>query len=118
MADIAIPVLLSLFLGPGVGQLYNREYKKATYLIGLSVLILLAAVAWFKQALAPYLPTDITTIDHAALQSMVQNAVTQVLRGRASTFYTYESMLLVLWMYSVVDAYRGALRRRSKTEIK
>ncbi len=28
MATIIIPVLLCFFLGPGVGQLYNKEYKK------------------------------------------------------------------------------------------
>src|SRR5947209_1695707 len=102
MAEIAIPVLLSLFLGPGVGQLYNREYKKAAYLIGLSVVVLFAAIAWFRQAMLPYLPTDITIVDRAALQAMVQNAVTHVMSGHSSTFYTYEFLLLVLWMYSVV----------------
>ena len=33
MATIIIPVFLCLFLGPGVGQLYNKEIKKGIYLI-------------------------------------------------------------------------------------
>jgi hypothetical protein len=112
MGEMIIPVLLSLFLGPGVGQLYNREYKKAVYLIILSAMVLVGAMIWFRQAMTPYLPADLTTIDRAALQAMVQNAVTHVINGRGSTFYTYEFILLILWVYSIVDAYRGALRRR------
>lgn len=112
MSDIVLPVFLSLFLGPGVGQLYNREYKKASYLIGLSLIVLIAAIAWFRQALMLYLPADLTEIDRSALPALVQNAVTHVMNGRGTTFYTYEFIMVVLWVYSVIDAYRGALRRK------
>lgn len=114
--NIAIPVLLSLFLGPGMGQLYNREYKKALYLMVLSGIVLVGAVMWFRQATLPYLPADITTVDRAALQKLMENAVLQVVNGHGGTFYAYEFILLVLWGYSLVDAYRGALRRRPRIQ--
>src|SRR5579872_3288918 len=51
VSDIVIPVLLSLILGPGIGQLYNKEYKKGAYLVGLSLLVLVGAIAWFLKAM-------------------------------------------------------------------
>ena len=58
-----IPVILTLILGPGMGQIYNKEYKKGAYLIVISLIVLLSAVYWLKNILIPYLPTDITTED-------------------------------------------------------
>jgi hypothetical protein len=112
--DIAIPVLLSLLLGPGVGQLYNKDYKKGGYLIGLSLVVLGGACVWFVKAMSPFLPPDLTTIDKATLQPFVENAVRQVVTGHGHTLATYQTILLVLWVYSVVDAYRVAQRRRAQ----
>ena len=116
MSKVITPVLLSLFLGPGVGQLYNREYKKATYLIVLSLGVLAAGFVWIKRALTPYLPPDLTTVDPSALQGLLQNAVAQMKNGRLGVLYAYEFILTALWVYSIVDAYRGAMRRRPKEE--
>ena len=63
MASIIIPVLLCFFLGPGVGQLYNKEYKKGVLMILLSFVVLLVAGTWYFNALKPFLPADLTTID-------------------------------------------------------
>lgn len=114
MSDIVIPVLLSLILGPGVGQLYNKEYKKGAYLIGLSLLVLTGAMMWFLKAIRPDLPADLTNINHDALQVIMRNAVTQVVNGQGGTLATYQTILFVLWGYSVIDAYRGGLRRHNE----
>ena len=114
MADVVIPVLLSLFLGPGIGQLYNKEYRKGAYLIGLSLLILLAAGWWFRKVALLYLPTDFTAIDPTALQPIMQDVVRRIVGGHAKVLYTYEGLLIALWLYSAADAYYGGVRRRQQ----
>jgi hypothetical protein len=114
VSDIILPVLLSLILGPGMGQLYNKEYKKGAYLIGLSLLVLVGAVMWFLKAIRPDLPADLSVIDHDALQTLLRNAVNHVVAGQGTTLSIYQGILFALWFYSVFDAYRVAQRRHNE----
>ena len=115
MTQILAAVLLSLLLGPGMGQLYNREYRKAVILISLSVLFLFFFSLWLGRAAASYLPTDLATIDSATLRPLLRNIIEEhVVREHTGTFYTYEALLGCLWLYGVVDAYLGAVRRRAQ----
>jgi hypothetical protein len=107
-----IPVLLSFFLGPGVGQLYNRQFKKGAYLIGLSLVILVGWGVWLYRAMQPLLPTNLETIDPSAVDQLVKNATTQIGAIHSGTLWIYQGMLVVLWVYSVVDAYWVAQKRR------
>ncbi len=111
MLAILIPVLLSLIFGPGVGQLYNKEFKKGLWLIGASFTLLIAFSIWLSRAAMPYLPTDIQTIDRSILRDIIQ---THIVQERAVTFYTYEVLLALLWVYGVVDATLGGMRRREQ----
>ena len=75
MASVIIPVLLCFFLGPGVGQLYNKEYKKGALLIGVSFVILLVAGVWYFNALKPFLPADLSRMPiRQAAQEIVRDA--------------------------------------------
>jgi len=112
MGEIIIPVLLSLLLGPGVGQLYNKEYKKGSYLIVLSLLVAVSACVWFKKAIFPYLPTDLTTVDPMSLPKLMQEAINHVVSSHGAVVATYEAILFALWIYGVIDAYFGGVRRR------
>jgi len=113
VSDIVIPVLLSLILGPGIGQLYNKEYKKGAYLVGLSLLVLVGAIAWFLKAMRPDLPADFTQIDHDALQVLMRNAVNHVVADQGGTLDVYKAILMVIWIYSIIDAYFGGIRRHN-----
>ena len=110
MAMILIPVLLAVLLGPGVGQLYNKEFKKGFILIGLSVGLLIAFSVWLSKAALAYLPGDISTVDRAMLQGIIQ---THIVADHPGTFYTYEILLAALWIYGIVDAYLGGMKRRN-----
>lgn len=117
MAEIIIAVLLSLLLGPGVGQLYNREYKKGAIFIATSMVVLMAALYWFGKAVMPYIPTDIAALDTVALAEIKKNAIDNVIKAQGATFYTYQAILAGLWIYSAIDAYFGAVRRnKAKAE--
>src|SRR5258705_11652101 len=106
---VLIHVVLAVLLGPGVGQLYNKEFKKGFILIGVSVGLLLAFSVWLSRAAMTYLPADINTVDRAMLRTIIQ---THIVTDHPLTFYTYEVLLAALWLYGIVDAYLGGGRRR------
>ena len=110
MMTILIPVALATLLGPGMGQLYNKEFKKGFILIGASIVLLLAFSVWLSRAALPYLPPDITAIDRNMLRTIIQ---VHIVADHPATFYTYEALLAALWVYGIVDAYLGGMRRRA-----
>jgi hypothetical protein len=112
MAAIIIPVLLCLFLGPGVGQLYNKEIKKGILLILFSALVLVWAIAWYYHAILPFLPGDMTTIDPAAMSDLLKNAMQQVSANRSGMLFFFKAVLTLVWLYAVVDAYLVADKKR------
>jgi hypothetical protein len=112
MATVIIPVLLSFLLGPGAGQLYNREFKKGALLIVGSLLVLIVAGVWYFKALQPYLPSDLTTVDPQAMQELVRNAAGQISNQKGTVLAIFEALLTVLWLFGVVDAYLVAQKKR------
>lgn len=108
-----IPVILTVVMGPGMGQIYNKEYKKGAYLIVVSLIVLLSAVYWLKNIIIPYLPADITTEDPTQLTLMIQNNAHKATTDHAGIFLVYQLLLLGLWIYSVVDSYLGAKRNKA-----
>ena len=117
MAAVIIPVLLCFFLGPGAGQLYNREYKKGAFMIVASLMILTVAGVWYYKALQPYIPSDLTAVDPAAMQQIMQNATGQITAGQTRLLLAFEAALTALWLYGCIDAYMGGQRRREMTNL-
>ena len=111
LINVFIAVVLSLFLGPGMGQLYNRDFKKGGYLIAVSLVVVLSAAVWCFKASQPFLPVDLSTVDPSALQEMLRKAATEVAAAHGHTLLTYQIILLGLWLYSAVDAAIVAKRR-------
>ena len=111
MIRLLIPVLLSALIGPGVGQLTNREFKKGWILIGLSLLVLIAFSVWLSRAALPYLPSMLQKLDPATVRDAIQN---HVVKDHPVLFYTYQVLLAGLWAFGVVDAFLGARRRQAK----
>jgi hypothetical protein len=112
MASVIIPVMLCFFLGPGAGQLYNKDYKKGAILIVTSLVILILSGVWYYQKLQPYIPNDLTTVDPTAMQQLLQNASGQLAAKDGKILAAFEALLTVIWLYGVVDAYRVAQNKR------
>jgi len=110
MVMVLVPVVLSVLLGPGVGQLYNKEFKKGFIMIGVSIGLLLAFSIWLSRAAFVYLPSDINTVDRNVLRDIIQK---HIITDHLVTFYTYEILLGAIWVYGVIDAYLGGMRRRA-----
>jgi Mn2+/Fe2+ NRAMP family transporter len=113
-----IPVILTLVLGPGMGQLYNKDYKKAIYLIVLSLFVASAAVTSMKNIFMPNLPADITTEDPAELMRVIQANAAKTTSDHAGILFCYALLLAGIWGYSVVDAYKGGRRRLLESKLK
>jgi hypothetical protein len=111
MASVVIPVLLSLFLGPGAGQLYNRDFKKGTLLILASLAVLIGAGWWYYKALQPFIPVDLMTTDPEAVKRILTNAAQEI--GAKSRLLPFcQALLMTLWIYGIVDAYLSAQKKR------
>jgi len=90
MTSVIIPVLLCLLLGPGVGQLYNKEYKKGSLLIVLSALMLTWAGVWYYRAILPFLPADIAMADPEAMAVLLKNAMREVSAKRFGDAFLFQ----------------------------
>jgi hypothetical protein len=110
MREIIIPVVLTLFLGPGVGQLYNREFKKGALMIILSLAAALMVSARIAKGLAAEYQLDPTTMDPAAWAALSEKMNLQGLFGSPVVILCLV-LLFSLWLWSLVDAWQGARRR-------
>lgn len=124
---IFVPVLLAVVLGPGVGQLYNREFKKGFFLILVSIVVFFGFTAWIGKVAMPYVRLDQMNIDLSSLTNFLQSVKsTQLLLGESIqrhvsqehpvVLFVYEGILGGLWVYGVVDAYLGALRMQARQQ--
>lgn len=111
MKRIVIAVVLSL-IGPGLGQLYNRDFKKGILLLVLSVIVLLAPVFWLIAKVTPLLPDPRQQI---VTQEMVQSTIITVVQGKTHFLNLVTFIFLGLWAYSITEAYFKA-RAKEKAE--
>lgn len=111
MGRLFLAVFLSAVIGPGVGQIYNREFKKGWILIGFSLVILLAFLVWVGKAAVPYVPAGLEKVD----LEMARQIRGAILGEHPVVFRTYQGLLIGLWLIGVVDAFFGAWRRRQAT---
>lgn len=104
------PALLSGLVAPGLGQIYNREYRKGSLLLFASI----GSFIWFSrtvtQAISLLLPgtPDQWTLNEGAFRG----AVTKVVSQNPNMFVTFEVLIIVVWAFATLDAYFTARRLR------
>lgn len=101
MIRIIIAILLS-FIGPGLGQFYNRDYKKGTLLLILSSALFLLPLIWLMLKVSPQLPNP---KDQALSQEAIQNIVLQTVKGDMHTLNLISFAFLGIWAYAITQAY-------------
>lgn len=112
MKRTILPTLLSAFVWPGAGQLYNREFKKGWLLIGVSFLVMLSFSINLTSRLKEMLPADPAEMDMAQVRAALQ----QMMANPSPYFRYFNVFMSVLWAYAVVDAFMGALMRPEETD--
>jgi hypothetical protein len=103
-----VAALLSAFVWPGAGQLYNREFKKGAVLIGLTLVVAAVVLIATAAEVTRQLPADIGDLD----ADLVRTLPAQVLAARTGTLLVSSLLLLAAWGYGVIDAYFGGRGRR------
>lgn len=103
------PALLSALVAPGVGQIANREYGKGALLLVAS----LGSFFWFSRVLTEqislYLPG--TPDQWMNNQATLREAIIKLAEQNASMFMTFQLLVLIVWIFAVVDAYITAKKR-------
>lgn len=91
-----ISVALTLLLGPGVGHLYLKKFKKAALLIG-ATLLAAAHLAW--RATSSFPNTANITPENAVqfFQDFTKN--------NSNLMLIYDIVFAAIWSYAVVDAF-------------
>jgi hypothetical protein len=102
------PALLSALVAPGVGQFANREYLKGGVLLFAS----LASFLWFSRAVTEALSLILPgTPDQWKLnQTAFREAVVKIVGQNPSMFMTFELLILLVWVFGIVDAFITARR--------
>lgn len=106
MRQAIIAFLLSAFVFPGLGQLYNNDRTKGIILVLLTNLffgvLLLSGLALFSRGYYEYFYPKPLTWD-------VVRELLRYLLG-SPFFFLPMSLLLALWVYAALDAARSARR--------
>ena len=114
MSRIVIAVLLSL-LGPGLGQYYNRDFRKGTIILVLTTLLIVIPSVWIIRQAPNLLPNlyqeDLTP-------EMIQSAVTQAAKSQRFILNWISFAFLGLWAYAITQAYFKAKEINEKKEKK
>ncbi len=112
MKHILISVLLSAFVWPGTGQLYNREWKKAAILIILPLFFGMSLVLGVGQKVAPNIPSDISISDKAQYQDLRD----KMQKADPGFFSVFQFLVFLTWAFGVADAYLGAREKNMKPQ--
>lgn len=109
MQKIIISALLSVFLGPGVGHLYLKHFKKAIALISASI-GLLVLLAWvFIRSIDAAAWNVIMSITQQDLMTKELTKLFQSFMDSHSGFmFYYDLAFACLWAYAIVDGFLKA----------
>jgi hypothetical protein len=112
MKEILVPVLLSAFLLPGAGQMYNKERLKGLVLMILTGDVTLAFSFGLTAVLAKELPPAPTVLSNLEVRALV----TRIMVEHEGFVSSFGWLMTGIWVYGVLDAYWGA-RARSKNAV-
>lgn len=94
--------LLSAFVMPGVGQLYNGQVRKAGLMVSASSMIFLI----FFALLTMKLWAALTTLDMAPKDLSLPMAVMHRIAAQGLGWLLIMALIgLPLWLYGIIDAY-------------
>ncbi len=106
MNRLWIPILLSAFVMPGAGQLYNKERAKGLVLILLTLGVMAGFSIGLALAMSQILPPGAipTELEMRAM-------ATRLSVERATFFSSFGWLTFAIWAFGVLDAYWGARDR-------
>lgn len=100
---VAVPVILSGFVCPGLGQFVQRRRLAGAIFLGLSA----AAVAWFLAEVVPV----VRTVYALAFEEMSNTAIEDTEYSLARIGMAL-ALILVLWLANLFDVFYAVTRQR------
>src|ERR1041385_1934716 len=100
---------LSAFVAPGVGQIYNRDYKRGVLLLILSV----GSFYWFSMILTEQLSTVLSGPPDTWMNDAVKfrGALLGVVQKNPGMFLLFYALIILTWLFGVIDAYLSSRNR-------
>lgn len=105
------PALLSAFVIPGAGQLFNGEWKKGLLLVVVS----LGGTMWFFKVVGERLAHLFPGSPENWPQDpqVMREAVVTLVNQSPEMFFTFQIMIVLTWGFGIVDAYLTARGRKT-----
>lgn len=107
-----LPALLSAFMAPGAGQIMVGHVRKGLVLMA----IFLFTLVWFSNAVTSQLSSVLPGKPEEWHKNpeALRAAVSLFLKNHMDLFLTFQILILLTWIYGVVDAFLTA-RQSAKT---
>lgn len=102
-----MPVLLSAFVLPGAGQLYNKEKVKGVVFIGFFTFLSVALVAVTVWGVLPLLPPGGSPLSMLEVRALT----TRLMVEKGTPIETMWWGMIAVWVYGILDAFLGARAR-------
>lgn len=113
MKNIMLAVLLSAFVWPGAGQVYNKELRKGFVLFGLTFLMVISFMLGAMSQLGGMTEFGKSgVLDFSAARKLTET----VARLNPGLVRTFNLLMSLTWVYSVVDAGFSAKERLTGTK--
>jgi hypothetical protein len=110
-----LPAVFSAILGPGTGQILNGDFKKGLLLMVTAF----GSFLWFSKVVGERLSLVLagTPEDWKLDPVKLTDAFTNLVHESPGMFLSFQVLMLLLWIYSTVDAYSVAKERRKPRPI-
>lgn len=107
MKNLLIPVLLSAFVLPGAGQVFNKEKVKGFVFMGLFFALSVALVVVTVWGILPLLPPGGSPLSMLEIRALT----TRLMVEKGTPIETVWWGLIAVWVYGILDAFLGARAR-------
>ncbi len=115
MKKAIISALCSAFIIPGLGQILNQQLKKAIIMLGaVLVLFVLAIIKLYSLLGQVFKGSPNLTLHTLDTNALINSFLAQDL----STLYWIVTLSMLLWLYSIVDAFVYGLKQDRKVKEK
>ena len=104
-----LAVVLSTLVFPGVGQIYNRQYKKGLAIAVVSGILLFFM---FRPMVSSYISFVKTSSDIGAVDISKMNVPVMPTPDASLTLF-----LTIVWLFAIVDAYVSAKKNNNRLKI-
>ncbi|HOW26943.1 MAG TPA: hypothetical protein PK876_00370 [Elusimicrobiota bacterium] len=104
--------LLSAFIWPGAGQLYNRDYRRGFVFIGLTIFFVISLFIGIGDQLKELIPPGATHLDFDSARQLSLRLTEQ----KSGSFRTFNFLMSLTWAYSIIDAFMSARKEEPPPE--